>query len=55
MRASRRAFSSAARVASTAANESSDITSMSKAERIGSKFEFLTACEIAVVSSAKFW
>ena len=38
----------------TAAVESSDMTSMSKAARIGSKFEFLTACAMAVVSSAMF-
>ena len=39
----------------TAAVESSFITSMSNAMMMGSKFEFLTALEIAVVSSAKFW
>ena len=37
----------------TAAVESSDITSMSNAMRIGSKFEFLTAWAIAAVSLAK--
>ena len=38
----------------TAAAESSDMTSMSNAMRMGSKFEFLTAPAIAVVSSAMF-